>query len=88
MNEKELEKLLHKVKKLARDNSMFGIKFQNEVQKRYGFTYGDRDLDSIIDVLDYGHGGELTFKVFIKTMEKEKKNPYGISANDYGEAKT
>jgi catalase (peroxidase I) len=54
--------------------------FDMLVEEKYGFHYSDKDLDEIIDSIDYGNGG-LSFEEFEKIMlsnqqksEKEEIN--------------
>lgn len=46
-------------------------KLDSAIEAKYGFHYSDRDLDWIIDSIDYGSGG-ITFKHFDKIMRESK----------------
>ena len=48
--------------------------FDGLVEKRFGYHYSDRDIDEIIDVLDYGDPTEpkLTYERFVKLIENKK----------------
>ena len=67
-----MKEQFEKVKELA-------IKLHNEtgildsmIDKRWGFNPSDKDLDEIIDTLDYGTGN-ISYKEFVWLMDKEKK---------------
>lgn len=67
----EVKKLIDKISKLANEYSRLKVKFDSAVVREYGFHYSDRDLDEIIDCLDYGHGG-MSFNEFDEIMKASK----------------
>lgn len=80
VGEKEMNKGISKkrIRVLFKDYSIINtihhrakMLLDREIEKVYGFHYSDRDLDYIIDSLDYAQG-KLTFKEFDKIMEESK----------------
>jgi Ca2+-binding EF-hand superfamily protein len=71
MNDKKLKILFHDF--LIINKIFFGMKraLDKKIIKHYGFHYSDKDLDYIIDSLDYGQG-KLTFEEFDKIMKENK----------------
>ncbi len=46
--------------------------FDDEIRERYGFHYSDKDLDSIIECLDYGFD-TMTFEEFKTLLDNAKQ---------------
>ena len=46
-------------------------RLDKEIEKVYGYHYSDKDIDELIDTLDYGTG-TLTFEEFNKIMLENK----------------
>ena len=66
-----VKKLIPRISRLSNKLSYLRSQFDRAVTEEYGFHYSDRDLDEIIDRLDYGHG-EMSFKEFDKIMRQSK----------------
>lgn len=69
---KELKKAFNRKMKAASENKAAGHALDALISEKWGFHYSDRDMDWIIDSLDYGHGG-LDFKGFVRMMDEESK---------------
>lgn len=63
--------MFYRVQRLANNLSVIRTVFDLEIEKRYGFHYSDKDIDGIIDCLDYG-SGELSFTEFKKLLNLHK----------------
>lgn len=82
---KELKKQFEKVKKLAYQNSKQSRKLDVMIYKKWRFSYSDKDIDEIIDTLDYGVGN-ATFERFVELMDNPNKQ-FVKSASNEGETK-
>ncbi len=67
---KELQNKFEQLKKLAIDKHTADCEFAKLVENKYGFHYSDRDLDQIIECLEYGWDSTLTFKKFEHIMQE------------------
>lgn len=67
----ELSKLFYKMQKLSKEISNNKARFDRLIEDKYGFHYSEKDLDEIIDCIDYGNGN-MTFKEFDKIMRENK----------------
>ena len=65
------EMQFNKVSRLASQLSIESAKLDRQIMDEYGFHYSDKDMDEIIDCLDYGTS-TLSFNSFKRLMEKEK----------------
>ena len=61
------------VSKKAQEWADMKTQFDMLVEKKYGFHYSDKDIDEIIDCIDYGHG-ELSFEEFDEIMRRNGGN--------------
>lgn len=71
MTKKGIEKKLEKYCSVAETYHELRRDFDEAIIEFYGFHYQDRDLDWIIDALDYC--GQITFEDFHSTMMEEKQ---------------
>ncbi len=62
-----------KVKKLAIKKQDESKKLDQMIDKKWGFSYSDEDIDEIIDSLDYGTG-DISFERFVKLMNNPEIN--------------
>lgn len=67
----ELSKLFYKMQKLSNEISDNKHRFDELIEEKYGYHYSDKDLDEIIDCVDYGHG-RMTFQEFSRIMRENK----------------
>lgn len=67
----ELRKLFYKMQKLSNDMSNNKSRFDELIEEKYGYHYSDKDLDEIIDCVDYGHS-TMTFREFNRIMRENK----------------
>lgn len=70
-NMSELSKLFSKMQKLSVEIQKNKSRFDEMIEEKYGYHYSDKDLDKIIDCLDYGNRS-MTFKEFDKIMRENK----------------
>lgn len=75
-----MERKKEKLKKALKKHEKYHIPFFEALaqihhlsEEIYGFSYGDEDIDEIIDSIDYGQGG-MSFEYFNDLMENEKKD--------------
>lgn len=69
MTNPELSVMLKKVQKLSNTLNDIRPKFDELVEEEYGYHYSDKDIDEIIDCVDYGNGF-LTFCKFDRLMRE------------------
>ena len=67
----ELKKLFYKIQELSNTISELRPRFDELIEEKYGYHYSDKDLDMIIDCVDYGTG-TMSFKEFDKMMRDNK----------------
>lgn len=65
------KRLLEQVNNLACKLKIASTKLDEQIRKKYGFHYSDKDMDEIIDALDYGDSW-ISFERFTKLMDGEK----------------
>lgn len=73
MTTKEFKRLFHRVQRKAIEIVELRTTLSEEIEHRYGFHYSDRNIDSIIECLDYGFD-KMSFNEFITLLEEEKNN--------------
>lgn len=71
MRENGMKKLFNEMMKDAERFHETKRKFDQAIIEKYGFHYSDKDIDEIIDSIDYGQGG-LDYKDFTELMNKAK----------------
>ena len=87
MNEKRLKYLLNYINKRNCEVSTVKNEFDTLVEEYFGFHYSDKDIDYIIDKVDYGLG-YLEFNEFKNVMESEKnKFPNNFVSQKDGKSK-
>ncbi len=64
------KRLFNKVNRLACELKVASHKLDIQIDKKYGFNHSDKDMDEIIDCLDYGNH-YISFEEFTKLMDKE-----------------
>ena len=69
INKKRIRTLFKEYSMINKIHCKAKLLLDKEIEKVYGFHYSDRDLDYIIDSLDYAQG-KLTFEEFDKIMEE------------------
>lgn len=69
--EKRLRHLLEYMNKRSQEISANKNEFDNLIEEKYGYHYSDKDLDWIIDNVDYGLG-KVSFEEFDKIMLENK----------------
>jgi hypothetical protein len=67
----ELKKQFQKTIKLSIEYNFEKHFLDDLIEAYYGFHYSDRNMDYIIDSIDYGQG--ITFEEFNSIMTNEKK---------------
>ena len=72
MNNKKLEKQFEKVKEIAVTKHYEGHKLNLMIEEKWGYSYSDKDLDEIIDSIDYGTSN-ISFERFIELMNDPNK---------------
>ena len=68
MDNRQFRVLFYRLQNAANKKEVLRERFNRGMAKRYGFTYSDKDIDGIIDCLDYGVG-KMSFKKFRALME-------------------
>lgn len=63
--------MLDYINKRSQEISTNKKEFDDLIEKQYGYHYSDKDLDWIIDSMDYGLG-KLSFEDFNKIMIDNK----------------
>ena len=66
---KRLKFLLKKINQATMVVNKYKSEFDSLVENEYGYHYSDKDVDEIIDCLDYGLS-EMSFEEFDKIMKK------------------
>ena len=69
-NLKLLEEFYQKTVEACMISTRYLLRLNEMEEEVYGFNHNDRDLDGIIDSVDYGGGG-LSFKRYHKMMMEE-----------------
>ncbi len=64
------KRLFNKVNRLACELKEASTRLDRQIKNKYGFHYSDKDMDDIIECLDYGNE-YMSFEQFIKLMNKE-----------------
>ena len=74
---KNLEKQFNKVQKLSVKFSLEHAILDEMINKEYGYHYSEKNMDYIIDCLDYGNA-QLDFEVFDRMMKAKDDAYYKI----------
>lgn len=64
---KELRTLFNAKKKIIKESFNVGGLLDSKIYKLFKYHYSDKNIDAIIDVLDYGYG-DIDFDVFLELM--------------------
>lgn len=67
-----MEVMFNKLVTIIREYIDLKKDFDIIIEDKWNFHYSDRDIDYIIDTLDYGIGN-LSYKDFCNIMNKEKE---------------
>ena len=68
-----MKELFEKKKKLISKLNDVSLKLDQEIDKKWGFSYSDTDDDVLIDTLDYGNNN-ISYEEFVRVMNEYKKN--------------
>ncbi len=67
-----LSLLLKRVLKAGKKFDLLKTEFDKKIEEKYGFHYSDRDLDHIIDSIDYCQS-DISFEKFDRIMKEERR---------------
>jgi Ca2+-binding EF-hand superfamily protein len=69
---KELKRQFEKTKKSSKLHHVNGAMMDAIIKKHFSFHYSERDLEPIIDTLDYASNA-ISFETFLSMMEEEQQ---------------